>query len=64
VSEPIVLGGSRNAIAARGVEMRLESGPSGKLGGGTAGQTRANAAVETRVVDTERSGTRNEKGYP
>ena len=64
MSKPIVLSAHNNAIAAIVVELQLGGGLSGKLGGGTAGRTRASAAVEPRVVDTERGSARNEKGSP
>jgi len=56
---PIV---SSNAIAARNVYVRLQSGGSGKRGGDIVERKRASAAVENRVFDTVSGSERNEKG--
>lgn len=62
MSEFIFPSEPNNAIAARNVYVRPQSGGSGKRGSDIVERKRASAAVANRVVDTDSGSERNEKG--
>jgi hypothetical protein len=62
VSEFIFPSEPNNAIAARSVYVRLQSGGTGKRGSDIVERKRASAADENRVFDTVSGSERNEKG--